>query len=75
MAKTNQKIRSSLSLSTKRKSMLAYACLFAAIFVCLTAASNSAFAQTKSLKLYFLHTGEKNTVTYYKNGRYVAAGL
>ncbi|MFK7902216.1 MAG: DUF882 domain-containing protein, partial [Nitratireductor sp.] len=46
-----------------------------AIFVCLTAASNSAFAQTKSLKLYFLHTGEKNTVTYYKNGRYVAAGL
>ncbi|MGB7335758.1 MAG: DUF882 domain-containing protein [Salaquimonas sp.] len=36
---------------------------------------SSAFAQTKSLKLYYIHTGEKATITYKKNGRYIASGL
>lgn len=35
----------------------------------------AAQAQTKSLKLYYLHTGEKATITYKKNGQYLASGL
>jgi uncharacterized protein YcbK (DUF882 family) len=35
----------------------------------------SANAETRKLKLYFLHTGEKATITYKKNGGFVPAGL
>lgn len=35
----------------------------------------SANAETRKLKLYFLHTGEKAEITYKKNGRYVKGGL
>ena len=38
-------------------------------------AENSANAQTKSLKLYYLHTGEKAEITFKKNGQYLASGL
>ncbi len=36
---------------------------------------NGAFAQTRSLTLYFTHTKETATITYKKNGRYVRSGL
>ena len=32
-------------------------------------------AQTKKLKLYFLHTGEKATIPFKKNGAFLPAGL
>ena len=32
-------------------------------------------AQTRSLKLYFLHTGEKATITYKRNGKFIDSGL
>lgn len=35
----------------------------------------AANAETRKLKLYFLHTGEKAEITYKKNGRYVKSGL
>lgn len=47
------------------------ACVLATIFI----APTKAIAQTKTLKLYYLHTGEKNTITYYKNGKYRASAL
>lgn len=34
-----------------------------------------ASAQTKSLRLYYIHTGEKAEIVYKKNGRYLASGL
>ena len=34
-----------------------------------------AAAETRSLKLYFLHTKERATITYKKNDRYVSSGL
>lgn len=37
--------------------------------------ATAAHAETRSLKLYYLHTGEKATITYKKNGRYLPAGL
>lgn len=46
-------------------------CIFATVFL----PSAKATAQTKTLKLYYLHTGEKNTITYYKNGKYRSAAL
>ena len=38
-------------------------------------AASSANAQNRSLKLYFLHTGERAEITYKRNGKYVASGL
>ncbi len=35
----------------------------------------SASAETRTLKLHFVHTGEKAEVTFKKNGKYVDAGL
>lgn len=32
-------------------------------------------AETRSLKLYFLHTGERETITFKRNGKYVQSGL
>ncbi len=51
--------------------------LFCAVlfFSLISLSAGSAFAQTKSLKLYYIHTGEKATITYKKNGRYIASGL
>ena len=37
--------------------------------------SSAAMAETRSLKLYYLHTGEKATITYKKNGKYIDSGL
>jgi len=45
----------------------------AAMFIALSSASGQ--AETRKLKLYFLHTGEKAEITYKKNGKYIAGGL
>ena len=39
------------------------------------AAPSLAAAQTKSLKLYYLHTGEKAEIVFKRNGKFDAAGL
>lgn len=36
---------------------------------------SAADAETRKLKLYFLHTGERAEITFKKNGRYVQSGL
>ena len=37
--------------------------------------ASEAAAETRSLKLYFIHTGEKAVITFKRNGRYDAKGL
>jgi len=37
--------------------------------------TQSANAETRKLKLYYLHTGERAEITYKKNGRYIKSGL
>ncbi|MCB1386075.1 MAG: DUF882 domain-containing protein [Nitratireductor sp.] len=50
--------------------------LFAVILACLTfLAGGNAQAQTKSLKLYYLHTGEKAEIVFKRNGKFDPAGL
>ncbi len=44
-------------------------------FAMLLFAASGASAETRSLKLYFLHTGEKAEITFKKNGRYIPSGL
>lgn len=47
-----------------------------ALLICLLfAAAAPARAETRSLKLYFLHTGERAEITYKRNGRYLQSGL
>ncbi|APH73698.1 DUF882 domain-containing protein [Aquibium oceanicum] len=41
----------------------------------LTATATHAQAETRTLKLYFIHTKEKAEITYKKNGRYIQSGL
>lgn len=56
----------------------AMACLltFAILTTPLTVASSlEARGETRTLKVYFIHTGEKAAITFKKNGRYDAAGL
>lgn len=45
-----------------------------AVFATLALAT-AASAETRSLKLYFVHTREKAEITYKKNGRYLKGGL
>lgn len=47
----------------------------AAILLTATGFSSSASAQTKSLKLYYLHTGERVTIAFKKDGKYIPSGL
>jgi uncharacterized protein YcbK (DUF882 family) len=37
--------------------------------------AETGYAETKKLKLYFLHTGEKATIAFKKNGSFLPAGL
>jgi uncharacterized protein YcbK (DUF882 family) len=39
------------------------------------ATTSTAQAETRSLKLYFVHTGERATITFKRNGRFDAEGL
>ena len=41
----------------------------------LIASQGRAFAETRTLKIYHVHTGEKAIITYKRNGRYIPAGL
>jgi uncharacterized protein YcbK (DUF882 family) len=45
-----------------------------AVFMLVGAAAGAA-AETRSLKLYFVHTGEKAEIVFKRNGRYDQAGL
>lgn len=48
----------------------------ALVFTAVTAlAPSQAFAETRTLKLHFVHTGEKAEIAFKKNGRYLPAGL
>lgn len=49
----------------------AAACLFGAVFGTATAAN----AETRALKLYFVHTGEKAEIVFKRNGRFDPTGL
>jgi uncharacterized protein YcbK (DUF882 family) len=52
----------------------ALAGLFITIALLLSAAA-TASAETRTLKLYFLHTKERAEITYKRNGRYIQSGL
>jgi uncharacterized protein YcbK (DUF882 family) len=41
----------------------------------MAAAAGAAQAETRSLKLYFVHTGERATITFKRNGKFDADGL
>jgi len=38
-------------------------------------AASDASAETRSLKIYFVHTGERAEITFKKDGRYISSGL
>ena len=44
-------------------------------FSAVALAPSQAAAETRTLKLYFIHTKERAEITYKKNGRYVQSGL
>lgn len=44
-------------------------------FALLVLTAGEASAETRKLKLYFLHTGERAEITFKKNGKYIDSGL
>ena len=52
-----------------------FPCLVAITLVFSALPIASANAETRKLKLYYLHTGEKAEITYKKNGKYIKGGL
>ncbi|MCG6858846.1 MAG: DUF882 domain-containing protein [Salaquimonas sp.] len=46
-----------------------------ALLAALLAVPAQAGAETRSLKLYYLHTGEKAIITYKKDGKYIPGGM
>lgn len=52
--------------------MIAFACVVMSVSF---AAMASASAETRTLKLYFIHTGERAEITFKKDGRYIQSGL
>lgn len=51
------------------------ACLVVAAVPVVGISASEAAAETRSLKLYYVHTREKATITFKRNGRYDAKGL
>ncbi|MBZ9655846.1 DUF882 domain-containing protein [Phyllobacterium sp. 2063] len=49
--------------------------VFLMVFASMLFASAQAFAETRTLKLYFIHTKERAEITFKKNGRYQQDGL
>jgi len=62
-----------LNALTKRVAIAAL--LMLAMLPALFLSAGSASAQDKSLKLYFVHTGEKAVITFKRNGKFDSRGL
>lgn len=60
---------------TLAKRVAAAALLLLAALPVLSVSVSDAAAETRSLKLYFVHTGEKAVITFKRNGRYDQKGL
>ncbi|WP_246717124.1 DUF882 domain-containing protein [Oricola nitratireducens] len=52
--------------------MIAFSCVVMSVSF---AAMASASAETRTLKLYFIHTGERAEITFKKDGKYIPSGL
>ena len=63
-------VRHNAQSMTKRVLLACGIALFAGLAV-----TSTASAETRSLKLYYIHTKEKKTITYKKNGKYLSSGL
>lgn len=63
-----------MSASMRRFANFTVAVLLAAGALTMISPSQ-ATAETRSLKLYYVHTGEKAEITFKKNGRYLSDGL
>lgn len=57
------------------KSGLSILALFLVSCMMLFGAASGASAETRTLKIHFVHTGEKAAITFKRNGRYDAKGL
>jgi uncharacterized protein YcbK (DUF882 family) len=72
-------VRADLNLvAGSKKSVSLAARMLAMLFLALAsmaAAPNAASAETRSLRIYHVHTGERVEIVYKRNGRYVQDGL
>ncbi len=59
----------------KQLASLVLLAVLAASTVTLPAGPATAANETRSLKLYFVHTGERAVITFKRNGRYDSSGL
>lgn len=58
-----------------RSGILRQCCLALIAFLCLFGPVQKAHSETRTLKLYYVHTKERAEVTYKRNGKYLSDGL
>ena len=63
------------NLASVRRIFRLFAVAAIGLLIGSAAGADSASAETRSLKLYFLHTKEKAEITYKVNGKYIDSGL
>lgn len=68
-----REVRNNAKSLTQRVLLACGIALFAGLAV--TSTATIASAETRSLKLYYIHTKEKKTITFKKNGKYLSSGL
>lgn len=62
-------------LTARRSAAIRVVLALTAVIGLMAAISAPARAETRSLKLYFVHTGERANITFKRNGKYDADGL
>lgn len=58
-----------------RRVVTGFCIAFVAVFLASVVGQSNARAETRTLKMYFTHTKESATITFKRNGKYVASGL
>ncbi len=71
----NSNRTTSTAVLRARNGIMRYVAAVLAAIVIAGAYAPSAVAETRTLKLYYLHTKERAEITYKKNGRYLPDGL
>lgn len=71
----NWRGRKAAQVHAAPRTMLSFILLFVACFTFLGATGRPASAETRTLKIHFVHTGEKAAITFKRNGRYDPKGL
>ncbi|MEM5501809.1 DUF882 domain-containing protein [Ahrensia kielensis] len=71
----DNKFKNQISCNSGRSFLARFIAVFTISVLASVSFAVEASAETRSLKLYYIHTKEKENIVFKKNGRYVSSGL